>query len=41
MKHLVDGVEVWNVHGTRTAFERDRAHDAALARLGLRVLRFT
>jgi hypothetical protein len=28
-------------HGTRTAFERDRARDAHLARHGYRVLRFT
>ena len=28
-------------HGTRTAFERDRARDAHLMALGYRVLRFT
>jgi very-short-patch-repair endonuclease len=28
-------------HGSRAAFERDRARDAALQALGYRVLRFT
>ena len=28
-------------HGTRTAFERDRARDARLTMLGYRVVRFT
>lgn len=31
----------WRYHRTRRAFERDRARDAALARAGYRVLRFT
>jgi hypothetical protein len=31
----------WEFHGTRRAFERDRARDAQLAALGIQALRFT
>ncbi len=31
----------WQTHGTRQAFERDRARDALLLRAGYRVLRVT
>ena len=31
----------WEAHGTRAAFESDRAKDAALTAAGYRVVRFT
>lgn len=38
---LVVEVDGWETHGTRAAFEDDRARDRAMVRQGLRVLRFT
>ncbi len=38
---LIVETDGWETHGTRTAFERDRAKDAALTAAGQRVLRFT
>src|SRR5207245_7975731 len=38
---LVVEVDGWERHGTREAFEDDRARDRAMRRRGLRVLRFT
>jgi very-short-patch-repair endonuclease len=38
---LVVETDSWHAHGTRAAFENDRARDAALQQTGLRVLRFT
>jgi hypothetical protein len=38
---LVVEVDGWRDHGTRAAFERDRAKDAALVAAGYTVLRFT
>jgi very-short-patch-repair endonuclease len=38
---LVVETDSWQFHGTRTAYEQDRARDAALQAIGLRVLRFT
>jgi len=38
---LVVEVDGWETHGTREAFEDDRARDRAMLRRGLRVLRFT
>lgn len=38
---LVVEVDGWETHGTREAFEDDRARDRAMVRQGLRVLRFT
>jgi hypothetical protein len=38
---LVVEVDGWRDHGTRVAFERDRAKDAALVAAGYAVLRFT
>ena len=38
---LIVETDGWETHGTRQAFERDRAKDALLARAGYRVLRFT
>jgi predicted transcriptional regulator of viral defense system len=38
---LVVETDGWRDHGTRVAFERDRAKDAALVAAGLLVLRFT
>lgn len=38
---LVVEADGFRYHGTRTAFERDRARDADLARAGYRVLRFS
>jgi predicted transcriptional regulator of viral defense system len=38
---LVVEVDGWRDHGTRIAFERDRAKDAALVAAGYTVLRFT
>ena len=40
-QHVVVETDSWRHHGDRTAFERDRARDAHLQRLGFRVLRFT
>jgi very-short-patch-repair endonuclease len=38
---LIVEVDGWRSHGTRSAFERDRARDASLKLLGFEVLRFT
>ena len=38
---LVVEIDGWRDHGTRVAFERDRAKDAALVAAGYAVLRFT
>jgi very-short-patch-repair endonuclease len=38
---LVVEVDGWAAHGTRSAFESDRARDARLKSLGYEVLRFT
>ena len=38
---LVVEIDGWRDHGTRVAFERDRAKDAALVAAGYVVLRFT
>jgi very-short-patch-repair endonuclease len=40
-QRVVVETDSWRHHGDRTAFERDRARDAHLQRLGFRVLRFT
>jgi very-short-patch-repair endonuclease len=38
---LIAEVDGWESHRTRSAFEDDRARDAALALLGYRIVRFT
>lgn len=38
---LIVEVDGWQAHGTRSAFEEDRARDARLKLLGYEVLRFT
>jgi very-short-patch-repair endonuclease len=38
---LVVETDSWQAHGTRAAYETDRARDAALTAAGYRVLRFT
>jgi len=38
---LIVEVDGWGSHGTRSAFEEDRARDARLATLGYSVVRFT
>jgi very-short-patch-repair endonuclease len=40
-QRLVVETDGWRYHRTRAAFERDRERDAALTRVGHRVLRFT
>ncbi|HEX6618834.1 MAG TPA: DUF559 domain-containing protein [Solirubrobacteraceae bacterium] len=40
-QRLVVETDGWRDHGTRVAFERDRAKDAALVAAGYTVLRFT
>lgn len=40
-ERLVVEVDGWESHGTRSAFEADRARDARLKSLGYQVLRFT
>ena len=40
-ERLIVELDGYAHHGTRAAFERDRRRDAALARAGYRVLRFT
>ena len=40
-ERLVVEVDGWESHGTRSAFEADRARDARLKLLGFDVLRFT
>jgi very-short-patch-repair endonuclease len=40
-RRVVVEVDGWNSHGTRSAFEADRARDAHLATLGYEVVRFT
>jgi predicted transcriptional regulator of viral defense system/very-short-patch-repair endonuclease len=39
--NLIVETDGWEAHGTRAAFDRDRAKDAALTAAGQRVLRFT
>jgi very-short-patch-repair endonuclease len=39
--NLVVETDSWHAHGHRAAYEQDRARDAALQAIGLRVLRFT
>jgi very-short-patch-repair endonuclease len=39
--HLIVETDGWETHGTRAAFEHDRARDAALQAIGHRVVRFT
>jgi very-short-patch-repair endonuclease len=39
--NLIVETDGWETHGTRAAFDRDRAKDAALTAAGQRVLRFT
>ena len=38
---LIVETDGWETHGTRAAFEADRAKDAALTAAGYRVVRFT
>jgi very-short-patch-repair endonuclease len=38
---LIAEVDGWESHGSRSAFEEDRARDARLSVLGYRVVRFT
>jgi very-short-patch-repair endonuclease len=38
---LIVETDGWETHGTRAAFEADRARDAALMAAGLRVVRFS
>jgi very-short-patch-repair endonuclease len=38
---LIAETDGWETHGTRAAFEDDRARDAALMAMGFRVVRFT
>ncbi len=40
-RRLIVEVDGWETHGTRTAFEDDRARDAWLTARGYRVVRFT
>ncbi len=40
-EHLVVELDGWQAHGTRTAFEADRARDTQLRVAGFEVLRFT
>jgi very-short-patch-repair endonuclease len=40
-RRLIVEVDGWESHGTRSAFEEDRARDARLKLLGFDVLRFT
>jgi very-short-patch-repair endonuclease len=40
-ERLIVEVDGWESHGTRSAFEEDRARDARLRLLGFNVLRFT
>jgi len=40
-RRLVVETDGWETHGTRSAFESDRARDAELESLGYRVVRFT
>jgi very-short-patch-repair endonuclease len=39
--HLIVETDSWRFHGTRSAYEQDRARDAALQAAGHRVVRFT
>jgi very-short-patch-repair endonuclease len=39
--HLVVEMDGWGTHGTRSAFEADRARDIRLRMQGFHVLRFT
>jgi very-short-patch-repair endonuclease len=38
---LIVETDSWSAHGSRAAYERDRARDAALRAMGMRVVRFT
>jgi very-short-patch-repair endonuclease len=40
-RHLIVETDSWQFHGTKTAYEDDRARDAALQAAGYRVVRFT
>ncbi len=40
-QRLVVETDSWRAHGHRAAYENDRAKDAALTAIGLRVVRFT
>jgi very-short-patch-repair endonuclease len=40
-QHLIVETDSWRFHSTRTAYEHDRARDAALITAGHRVVRFT
>ena len=40
-RRLVVETDSWSAPGNRAAFEQDRAKDAALVAIGLRVVRFT
>jgi very-short-patch-repair endonuclease len=40
-QRLVVETDSWKAHGTRTAYEQDRARDAALQADGYKVIRFT
>jgi very-short-patch-repair endonuclease len=40
-RRLIVELDSWQFHGTRSAFESDRARDVALKLLGYDVVRFT
>jgi very-short-patch-repair endonuclease len=40
-RHLIVETDGWETHGTRSAFEADRARDLQLKSMGYEVLRFT
>ena len=40
-ERLIVELDGWESHGTRSAFEQDRARDTRLTLLGFEVLRFT
>jgi very-short-patch-repair endonuclease len=39
-QRLIVETDSWSAHGTRTAYEQDRARDAALQAAGIRAARF-
>jgi very-short-patch-repair endonuclease len=41
IERLIAELDGWEAHGTRSAFEEDRARDVRLKLLGFEVLRFT